>query len=238
MKHLHIHISSQPYFILELCNKMFIVLQCWSNLFFIFSLPSRLHSHCCILTPFPPSSSLSSRFPCWYKMSFTPGRKMSLLNKYLKELFEGPCKGVSASSYCRYTLPSLFGDIAWVISLNFSLIKSLCHCHLQNEFVCSLFLDGPQTAENRNSATIGNFPLLNKRWVDKNDSQSFLEKQSGRSGHFWKKEREGWHDAVTDCHWCLVNTSFADRRPQIQLHISYSDHKLSVLVKHLKNIVS
>ncbi|KAF7663980.1 hypothetical protein LDENG_00192830 [Lucifuga dentata] len=81
------------------------------------------------------------QFPSWYMRSFKPGRKVVLLNEYLKQLFEGPCKG--------------------------------------NEFVCSLFLDGPKKAQD-----------------------SF-----GGEG-----------------------------RPQIQLHISYTDCKLSVLVKHLKNI--
>ncbi|GLD69558.1 phosphatidylinositol 4-phosphate 3-kinase C2 domain-containing subunit gamma isoform X1 [Lates japonicus] len=82
------------------------------------------------------------QFPSWYKMSFTPARKMSLLNKYLKQLFEGPCKG--------------------------------------NEFVCSLFLDGPSIVQE--------------------------------------------------------SVSKAGARPQIQLYISYTNCKLSVLVKHLKNV--
>lgn len=37
------------------------------------------------------------RFPSWYKLSFTPSKRMSLLNKYLQQLFDGPCKGVSSS---------------------------------------------------------------------------------------------------------------------------------------------
>ncbi|CAN9499091.1 unnamed protein product [Ophioblennius macclurei] len=81
------------------------------------------------------------QFPSWFKGTFPPERKMQLLNKYLKQLFEGQSKG--------------------------------------NEFVCSLFLDGPSSVQ---------------------DS---------------------------------VATSAS---PQVQLCISFSDSKLSVLVKHLENI--
>lgn len=75
-------------------------------------------------------------------MSFTATKRMNLLNAYLKELFEGQCKG--------------------------------------NEFVCSLFLDGPKIVP--------------------------------------------------------PPVSLKDSRPQIQLYMSFKDHKLSILVKHLKNI--
>ncbi|KAG7267030.1 hypothetical protein CRUP_004165 [Coryphaenoides rupestris] len=87
------------------------------------------------------------QFPSCFRMSFNPSRKMTLLNKYFTELFNGPCKG--------------------------------------NEFVCSLFLDGPKTVEE--------IPING-------------------------------------------NVSDPQGSPQIQLHISYTENKLSVMVKHLKNI--
>lgn len=81
------------------------------------------------------------QFPSRFHMTFTPAGKMSALNKYLKQLFEGPCKG--------------------------------------NEYVCTLFMDGPEEVKRT-------------------------------------RTREG--------------------NPQIQLNLSYEDGKLSVLIKHLKNI--
>ncbi|XP_048875603.1 phosphatidylinositol 3-kinase C2 domain-containing subunit gamma isoform X2 [Brienomyrus brachyistius] len=90
--------------------------------------------------------SLLPQFPGWYRLSFTASRRMTLLNKYLKELFNGPCKG--------------------------------------NEFVCSLFLDGPKT-------------------------------------HAAEK-------STKDLAW--------PSKPQIQLCMTYKDLKLTILIKHLKNI--
>ncbi|XP_072291051.1 phosphatidylinositol 3-kinase C2 domain-containing subunit gamma [Eucyclogobius newberryi] len=87
------------------------------------------------------NDSALPQFPSWFQMSFTNARKMSLLNKYLQQLFVGPCKG--------------------------------------NEYVCKLFMDGPEEV---------------RRTLDK------------------------------------------EARPQIQLNLSYKDSKLSVLIKHLKNI--
>ncbi|CAL1594964.1 unnamed protein product [Knipowitschia caucasica] len=82
-------------------------------------------------------------FPSRLQIPFTASRKMSLLNKYFQQLFDGPCRG--------------------------------------NEYVCTLFTDGPEAA------------------------QQTLDKET-----------------------CA----------QIQLDVRYEDCKLSVLIKHLKNIVS
>lgn len=69
---------------------------------------------------------------------------MSLLNKYLKQLFEGPCKGVGSDP------PDL--------SQQFD-VKSVSNPQTcltpQNEFVCSLFLDGPK--KDQDTFTLGNF---------------------------------------------------------------------------------
>lgn len=81
-------------------------------------------------------------------MSFNQSKRMSLLNKYLKQLFEGPCKGVGSVSDLSVS----------------SLIKSVSNLQtclaLQNEFVCSLFLDGPKKAQD--DFTTGNFLIRNK----------------------------------------------------------------------------
>lgn len=60
-----------------------------------------------------------------------------MLNKYLEELFEGPCKGVRFSCHAHYHCSMSLNDLL------LELILTIKHCHLQNEFVCSLFLDGP-----------------------------------------------------------------------------------------------
>lgn len=69
---------------------------------------------------------------------------MALLNKYLKQLFEGPCKGVGSD------LP----DLSLSSLMSYGSNPQTC-LTLQNEFVCSLFLDGPK--KDQDSFTIGNF---------------------------------------------------------------------------------
>lgn len=87
-------------------------------------------------------NSALPQFPSRFQLTFSPTGRMTALNKYLKKLFEGPCKG--------------------------------------NEYVCTLFMDGPEEVR-RTRDNVG-------------------------------------------------------ATPQIQLNLSYKDCKLSVLIKHLKNI--
>lgn len=50
-------------------------------------------------------------------------------------------------------------------------------CPLQNEFVCSLFLDGPKVVQE--SVAKGNFLLLNNKWVYKKKIIKVLKEKNG-----------------------------------------------------------
>lgn len=69
---------------------------------------------------------------------------MSLLNKYLKQLFEGPCKGVSRCAGPLLASPN---------QCNRSSLTGKPRLLLQNEYVCSLFLDGPNDVQQETLVT-------------------------------------------------------------------------------------